>query len=194
MRMLSSEARVQMQSIKTGTTTEEDILRIVDAMGTMNQTKIYIDDNAGASVMEIRSKCRRLKAQHGLDMVVIDYLQLMQTTGRVENRQQAVSEMSRALKLMARELNVPVLVLSQLGRGPEQRTDHRPVMADLRESGAIEQDADIVMMLYRAAVYEEDADNTTEVILAKHRNGPTGTVYLAWRDDMMRFTDQAPQY
>ncbi|MBR0026095.1 MAG: replicative DNA helicase [Clostridia bacterium] len=194
MRMLSSEARVQMQSIKTGTTTEDDILRIVDAMGTMNQTKIYIDDNAGASVMEIRSKCRRLKAQHGLDMVVIDYLQLMQTTGRVENRQQAVSEMSRALKLMARELNVPVLVLSQLGRGPEQRTDHRPVMADLRESGAIEQDADIVMMLYRAAVYEEDADNTTEVILAKHRNGPTGTVYLAWRDDMMRFTDQAPQY
>ncbi|MEL7610736.1 MAG: replicative DNA helicase [Bacillota bacterium] len=191
MRMLSSEACVNMQSIKSGATTDAELLRIVDAMETLSGTKIYIDDYAGATVALIRSKCRRLKAQKGLDLVVIDYLQLMQTVGKMENRQQAVSDMSRGLKLMAREMDVPVVVLSQLGRGPELRKEHRPVMADLRESGAIEQDADLIMMLYRPAVYDESEDNLTEVIIAKHRNGPTKTVELAWRDDQMRFTDIA---
>lgn len=191
MRMLSGEARVDMQTIKTGATTDEELLRLVDGMQTLNAASIYIDDFAGANVPLIRSKCRRLKAQRGLDLVVLDYLQLMQTTGRVENRQQAVSDMSRGLKLLARELDIPVMVLSQLGRGPEQRTQHRPMMADLRESGAIEQDADLIMMLYRPAVYDESDDNITEVIVAKHRNGPTKTVELAWREDCMRFTDIA---
>lgn len=191
MRMLSSEASVNMQSIRNGTTTDAELLRIVDAMDTLSGTQIYIDDYAGATIALIRSKCRRLKAQRGLDLVVIDYLQLMQTVGKMENRQQAVSDMSRGLKLMARELDVPVVVLSQLGRGPELRKEHRPVMADLRESGAIEQDADLIMMLYRPAVYDESEDNLTEVIIAKHRNGPTKTVELAWRDDQMRFTDIA---
>ena len=122
-------------------------------------------------------------------MVVIDYLQLMQTSGKYDNRVLEISETTRKLKILARELNVPIILLSQLSRGPEQRTDHRPVMADLRESGAIEQDADVIMLLYRPAVYDAEADNTTEVIVAKHRNGPTATVKLAWIDSSAKFAD-----
>lgn len=189
MRILSSEAGVSMQDIRHGEVSTEKLGVMIDKMGDFENAGLYIDDYAGASVAQIRSKCRRLMTRSGLDMIVIDYLQLMQSPGKIENRQQAVADMSRALKLLARELNIPVVVLSQLGRGPETRTDHRPIMADLRESGAIEQDADVVMLLYRPKVYdeEEEVENTTEVIIAKHRNGPTGVVKLVWRDDLMRF-------
>ncbi len=194
MRMLCSEAQVGMQKVKTGQVTENDYLRFVEALDPLAKAKIFIDDTAGASVPEIRSKCRRLKAQHGLDMIVIDYLQLMQATKKSDSRVQEVSEITRAMKILARELNVPILLLSQLSRGPEQRKEHRPIMADLRESGAIEQDADIIMMIYRPAVYGESDDNVTEIILAKHRNGPTATVELAWLDEYTKFCDLAKDY
>ena len=188
-RMLCSDSGVNMQSVRTGTITDAELIRIASSLDPLSKASIYIDDSAGCSVAEIRSKCRRLQSRVGLDMVVIDYLQLMQTSGRYDNRVLEISETTRKLKILARELNVPIILLSQLSRGPEQRTDHRPVMADLRESGAIEQDADVIMLLYRPAVYDAEADNTTEVIVAKHRNGPTATVKLAWIDSSAKFAD-----
>ena len=189
-RMLCGEAGVDIQHINSGRVDDDELIRITDALQPLSTYDIYIDDNPGAGVSGIRSKCRRLQSRNKLDMVVIDYLQLMQTTGRSDNRVTEISNMTRALKIMARELNVPVILLSQLSRGPESRKDnHRPMMADLRESGAIEQDADIIMMLYRPAVYGESEDNDTEVIPAKHRNGPTGTVHLAWLDSVARFAN-----
>ena len=188
-RMLCSDSGVNMQSVRTGTITDAELIRIASSLDPLSKASIYIDDSAGCSVAEIRSKCRRLQSRVGLDMVVIDYLQLMQTSGKYDNRVLEISETTRKLKILARELNVPILLLSQLSRGPEQRTDHRPVMADLRESGAIEQDADVIMLLYRPAVYDAEADNTTEVIVAKHRNGPTATVKLAWIDSSAKFAD-----
>ncbi|OQB24958.1 MAG: Replicative DNA helicase [Firmicutes bacterium ADurb.Bin182] len=195
MRMLCSEAEVDMQQVRTGQLSDSDLMKIAEALDPMNRGRIYIDDTAGISVTEIRSKCRRHKARYGLDLVVIDYLQLMQGAKKIESRQQEVSEMTRAMKLLARELNIPIILLSQLSRAPEQRTGgeqkHRPVLSDLRESGAIEQDADVVMLLYRAAVYDKNADNTSEVIIAKHRNGPTDTVELAWRGEYTKFANLA---
>ena len=188
-RMLCSDSGVNMQSVRTGTITDAELIRIASSLDPLSKASIYIDDSAGCSVAEIRSKCRRLQSRVGLDMVVIDYLQLMQTSGKYDNRVLEISETTRKLKILARELNVPIILLSQLSRGPEQRTDHRPVMADLRESGAIEQDADVIMLLYRPAVYDAEADNTTEVIVAKHRNGPTATVKLAWIDSSAKFAD-----
>jgi len=191
MRMFSSEAMIDMQRIKSGAITPDELARVAEVLGPMGQSKLFIDDSATATVPELRSKCRRLKAREGLDLIVIDYLQLMRSSRRVDNRQQEISDITRSLKVLARELDVPIILLSQLSRGPDQRADHRPVMADLRESGAIEQDADLVILLYREQVYDEDADNTAEAILAKHRNGPTGTVYLAWLSEFTKFVTLA---
>ncbi len=190
-RMLSSESNVELQKIRTGELTEEEWIRLVEAAGPLSQAPIYIDDTPGISVMEMRSKARRLKMEKGLGLIVIDYLQLMTGRGRAENRQQEISEISRSLKALARELSVPVIALSQLSRAPEARTDHRPMLSDLRDSGAIEQDADVVMFLYRDEYYNPDTEkkNIAEVIIAKQRNGPTGTVELVWLGQFTKFVN-----
>ncbi len=189
MRMLCTEASVESQRIKEGLIGQADQARLMEVMDPMSRAKFYIDDSGGVTVPEIRSKCRRLRARVGLDMVVIDYMQLLQSAGgrKSDNRMAEISDMTRQLKLLARELGVPILLLSQLNRGPEQRQDHTPMISDLRESGSIEQDADMVILLYRPAVYDEDADNTSQIIIAKHRHGPTGTVLLAWQGEFTRF-------
>lgn len=188
-RMLCSEANVDMLKLRTGDISEEDWIKLARAAGPMANGNIYIDDTAGISISEIRSKCRRLKLEKGLDLVIIDYLQLMSGNRRTENRQQEVSEISRGLKAIAKEIEVPVISLSQLSRAPEIRADHRPILSDLRESGSIEQDADIVMFLYRDEYYNKDTDkkNMAEVIIAKQRNGPTGSTDLAWLGQYTKF-------
>jgi replicative DNA helicase len=188
-RMLSSEASIELQKIRSGDLTEDDWIKLVHAATPLSQAPIFIDDTPGISVMEVRSKARRLKLEHGLGLIVIDYLQLMSGRGKTESRQQEVSEISRSLKALARELNVPVVTLSQLSRGPEARQDHRPMLSDLRESGAIEQDADIVIFLYRDEYYNPDSEkkNIAEAIIAKQRNGPTGTVELVWLGQFTKF-------
>lgn len=195
MRMLCTEATVESQKIKEGVIDPGDTDRLMQVMEPMSRSGLYIDDTGGISVAEIRSKCRRLKARRGLDMIVIDYLQLMQSSGgrKSDSRTQEVSDMTRQLKLLARELEVPVVLLAQLNRGPETRQDHTPMIADLRESGSIEQDADMVILLYRPAVYDETEDNTSQAIIAKHRHGPTGTVMLAWQGEYTRFMNLAQE-
>jgi replicative DNA helicase len=190
-RMLGCEAHVELQKIRTGNLTEDDWRKLARAMAPLSQAPIYIDDTPGISVTEIRSKCRRLKIEHGLGLVVIDYLQLMSGRGRAESRQQEIAEISRALKVLAMELSVPIIAGSQLSRAPEARTDHRPMLSDLRESGAIEQDADVVMFLYRDEYYNPDTEdkNIAEVIIAKQRNGPTGMVKLAWLGQYTKFAN-----
>jgi len=190
-RLLAMESKVSMQSLKTGKLERRDWDDINIALDILSKANIHIDDTAGVSLMEMKSKCRRLKAEEGLDLVVIDYLQLMNGEGRSDSRTQEISVISRNLKLLAKELNVPVLVLSQLSRAPEQRTDHRPMLSDLRESGSIEQDADIVIFLYRDEYYNEDSEahGECEVIVAKQRSGPTGTVKVAWLDKLTKFVD-----
>lgn len=192
-RMLSSEANVELQKIRTGELEDTDWIKLVQAAGPLSQAPIFIDDTPGISVMEMRSKARRLKLEHGLGMIVIDYLQLMSGRGRAENRQQEISEISRSLKALARELEVPVVTLSQLSRGPEARSDHRPMLSDLRDSGAIEQDADVVIFLYRDEYYNPDTEkqNIAEAIIAKQRNGPTGTVELVWLGQFTKFASYA---
>ncbi len=191
LRMLSSESMVDLSNIQTGNLNEEEWGKIARAMVPLSQAQIYFDDTPGVSVTEMRSKCRRLKMESGLDLVLIDYLQLMQGDGKIENRQQEISAISRNLKIMAKELNCPVIALSQLSRAPELRSDHRPILSDLRESGAIEQDADLVMFLYRDEYYHEDSEkqNLAEVIVAKHRHGETGTVELRWSGNIQKFMD-----
>ncbi len=195
LRILCSEAEVDMSKVRSGDIGMTELEKLANAMLPLAKAHIIVDDTAGISVGEIQSKCRRLKLEQGLDMVVIDYLQLMQPSGRSENRQQEISQLTRALKIMARELDVPVIVLAQLSRAPEQRANHRPMMSDLRESGSIEQDADIILMLYREAVYAEAegevADNTAEVIISKHRNGPTGVVNVQWWGEFTKFKNPA---
>ncbi len=195
-RMLCTEASVSSQKIKEGTVTSDELARLIDVMDPISNAKIYIDDTGGIGIAEIRSKCRRLRARRGLDMVIIDYLQLLQAQGnrRSDSRTQEISDMTRQLKLLARELDIPVVLLAQLNRGPETRQDHTPLIADLRESGSIEQDADMVILLYRPAVYDEDADDVSRVIIAKHRHGPIGTVNLVWQGDYTRFMNLAPEY
>lgn len=190
-RMLSSEANVELQKIRSGDLDEGDWLRLVQAAEPLSNAPIFIDDTPAITAMEIRSKARRLKLEHGLGLIVIDYLQLMAGRGRYESRQQEVSEISRSLKALARELDVPVIALSQLSRAPEARQDHRPMLSDLRESGAIEQDADIVIFLYRDEYYnpETEKKNIAEVIIAKQRNGPTGTVELVWLGPFTKFAN-----
>ncbi|WP_010290549.1 replicative DNA helicase [Kurthia massiliensis] len=201
MRMLCAEGNIDAQVLRTGALTTEDWSKLTLAMGTLSRAGIYIDDSAGIRVNDIRAKCRRLKQEHGLGMILIDYLQLIQGPGKSgQNRQQEVSDISRALKGLARELEVPVIALSQLSRGVEQRQDKRPMMSDLRESGSIEQDADIVAFLYREDYYDKETEdaNTIEIIVAKQRNGPTDTVKLAFKKEFNKFvsvdwSQQAPQ-
>jgi replicative DNA helicase len=190
-RMLCNEAMVDAQRMRTGKLEDDDWQKIARALGPLSEAPIYIDDTPGTSIMEIRAKCRRLKLEKDVGMIVIDYLQLMQGRGKNESRQQEISDISRSLKILAKELGVPVLCLSQLSRGPESRTDHRPMLSDLRESGAIEQDADIVIFLYRDDYYNPDTEkkNIAEVILAKHRAGSTGTVELVWLGQYTKFAN-----
>ena len=191
-RMLSSQSSVELKKIKTGTLNYNDWPRIIDAMAVLSDAKIHIDDTPGIKISELRSKCRKLKIEKGLDLVLIDYLQLMEGEGNNESRQQEISKISRSLKILAKELNCPVVALSQLSRAPEQRADHRPMLSDLRESGAIEQDADIVMFLYRDEYYHADSEskNIGEVIIAKNRHGETGSVELVWLGEVQRFGDK----
>ncbi|OLN22312.1 replicative DNA helicase [Domibacillus antri] len=192
MRMLCAEGNINAQNLRTGSLSDEDWRKLTMAMGSLSNSGIYIDDTPGVRIGEIRSKCRRLKQEQGLGMILIDYLQLIQGNGRSgENRQQEVSEISRSLKALARELEVPVIALSQLSRGVEQRQDKRPMMSDIRESGSIEQDADIVAFLYRDDYYDKESENKNmiEIIIAKQRNGPTGTVELAFVKEYNKFVN-----
>ncbi|HEX3028064.1 MAG TPA: replicative DNA helicase [Clostridia bacterium] len=188
-RMLCSEAMVDSQKMRTGKLEDQDLQKLARALGPLSESQVYIDDTPGTSMMEIRAKCRRLKLEKNLGLIIIDYLQLMQGKGKTENRQQEISEISRSLKILAKEINVPVITLSQLSRAPEARADHRPMLSDLRESGAIEQDADLVMFLYRDDYYNPDTEkkNIAEVIIAKHRGGSTGTVELVWLGQYTKF-------
>ncbi len=191
-RMLCSEAMVDSNKMKTGQLEDNDWQKVAKALGPLSEAPIFIDDTPGISITEIRAKCRRMKLEHNLGLVVIDYLQLMSgSKSRSENRQQEISEISRSLKILAKEINIPVICLSQLSRAAETRTDHRPILSDLRESGAIEQDADIVMFLYRDDYYNPDTEkkNIAEVILAKHRSGSTGTVELVWLGQYTKFAN-----
>lgn len=191
MRLLSAETSVPLQSMRKGTVETRDWTTIASTRGRINDAPLYIDDSPNLTLVEIRAKCRRLKQRVGLKMVVIDYLQLMTSGKRVESRQQEVSEFSRALKLMAKELQVPVVALSQLNRGPEQRADKKPALSDLRESGSLEQDADMVILLHRESAYEKDNPRAGEAdfIVAKHRNGPTATITVGFHGHFSRFAD-----
>lgn len=201
-RMLCTEARVDMHRAKTGQLTPDDWTSLAAVMDRISKSDCFIDDTAGISLSEMRSKLRRLKIQKGkLDLVIIDYLQLMTYRGKADNRQQEVSETTRQLKIMARDLDVPILLLSQLSRAPDQRTDHRPLLSDLRESGSIEQDADIVIMLYRESAYDPECENPhlASAIVSKHRNGSTGDIPLVWRGEYTLFEnmsefDEAPAF
>ncbi|HXH33659.1 MAG TPA: replicative DNA helicase [Plantibacter sp.] len=194
MRLMSAEASVPLQLMRKGTVDSQDWTKIAQVRGRINDAPLYIDDSPNMTLVEIRAKCRRLKQRVGLKMVVIDYLQLMTSGKRVESRQQEVSEFSRALKLMAKELQVPVIALSQLNRGAEQRADKMPALSDLRESGSIEQDADMVVLLHRESAYEKDSPRAGEadLIIAKHRNGPTRTITVGFHGHFSRFADMAP--
>jgi replicative DNA helicase len=194
MRLLSAEARVPLQRMRTGQMNDDDWAQLARRMSEVADAPLYIDDSPNMSMMEIRAKCRRLKQRHDLKFVIVDYLQLMSSPKRVENRQQEVSDLSRSLKLLAKELEVPVVALSQLNRGPEQRTDKKPVLSDLRESGSIEQDSDVVILLHREDVYERESPRAGEadLIVAKHRNGPVATVTVAFQGHYSRFVEMAP--
>ena len=196
-RMLAMESNVDSQKLRTGTLSDSDWDAVVEGIGVIGNSKLIIDDTPGISIMELRSRCRKMKLEYGLNVVIIDYLQLMSGSGKGDgdNRQQEISEISRSLKALARELSAPVIALSQLSRACETRQDHRPMLSDLRESGAIEQDADVVMFLYRDDYYNKDTDmpNIAEVIIAKQRNGPIGTVNLVWRPEFTKFANMAKQ-
>lgn len=192
-RVMSTETEVPLYNIRTGRVSSEQLMRIAQGFNSIGDAAFLLDDTPGISVAELRSRCRRIKAQRGLDLVIVDYLQLMQATGRAESRVQAVSEMTRSLKILARELDVPLIVLSQLSREPEKRSDHTPLMSDLRESGSIEQDADIIMMLYRPAAYQDteefaEQNNIAYLNVVKHRNGETRRIDLTWIPELTKFT------
>ena len=191
-RILCSEAMVDSNKVRTGKLEEDDWIKLAGAIGPLSESEIYIDDTPGISVMEIRTKCRKLKKEKKIGLVVIDYLQLVQGSNkRIGSREQEISEISRSLKILAKEINVPVIALSQLSRAVEQRPDHRPMLSDLRESGAIEQDADIVMFLYRDDYYNKESEkkDIAEVIIAKQRGGSTGTVELLWMGNYTKFVN-----
>ena len=194
MRMMCTEARVNMQNVRRGILQEDEWLRLCEAMSVIGQANIHIDATSGISVPEIRSKARRLQMEQGLDLIMIDYLQLMSASGRFGSRQEEVSSISRGLKGLAQELGVPVLALSQLSRAPSGRSNHRPILSDIRDSGAIEQDADVVMFIHREDYYDKDTElkNMAEVIVAKQRNGALGTVNLGWRGELTWFVDLSP--
>ena len=196
-RLFSLESQVDAQALRTGNMKDSDWEKLIEGAGIIGKSKLIIDDTPGISVSELRSKCRKYKLEHGLDLIIIDYLQVM--TGSVgkrsESRQQEISEISRSLKGLARELNVPVIALSQLSRAVESRPDKRPMLSDLRESGAIEQDADVVMFIYRDEYYNKDSEykKQAEIIIAKQRNGPVGTVHLAWLGEYTKFANLSRQ-
>ena len=197
LRLLTSEARIDAHRLRGGFLGERDWGRLSQAIGTLSETKIFIDDSPSIGVLEMRAKCRRLAAEHGLHLVIVDYLQLMQGRGRFENRTLELAAISRSLKGLAKELNVPIVVLSQLSRAPEARADHRPQLSDLRESGALEQDADVVVFIYRQDQYADknapatEAEGVAELIIGKQRNGPTGVVKLAFIREFTRFENLA---
>ena len=192
LRMLTAEARIESQKFRGGFLSSEEYKKLSEALGALGEAKVFIDDSASISVLEMRAKARRLQQEHGLDLLIIDYLQLMQGRGRFENRNLELASISRSLKSLAKELEVPVVALSQLSRAPESRSEHRPQLSDLRESGALEQDADVVLFIYREDQYDRkpENENTAEVIIGKQRNGPTGTVRLAFLDKITRFENQ----
>jgi replicative DNA helicase len=191
MRLFSAEARVKLNDIRGGRLNDEDWRRIALKSSELAEAPLFIDDSPNLTMMEIRAKARRLKQRHDLKLIVIDYMQLMTSGKRVESRQQEVSEFSRAMKLLAKEIEVPVVALSQLNRGPETRTDKRPMLSDLRESGSIEQDADVVLLVHREDMYERESPRAGEadIIIAKHRNGPTGQATVAFQGHLSRFVD-----
>ena len=193
MRLLSAEARVSLQNIRTGRLTDDDWARLVRRMGEVAEAPLYIDDSPHLTMMEIRAKARRMRQRNDLRLIILDYLQLMSSPKRVESRQQEVSEISRSMKLLAKELDIPIVAISQLNRASEQRADKRPQLSDLRESGSLEQDADAVILLYREDAVEKESARAGEAdfILAKHRNGPTGTVTVAFQGHYSRFVDMA---
>lgn len=190
-RLFALEARVDAQLLRSGNLADSDWEKLIEGAGTIGKSKLIIDDTPGISISELRSKCRKYKLEHDLKLIIIDYLQLMSGSGRSDSRQQEISDISRSLKGLARELNVPVIALSQLSRQVEQRPDHRPMLSDLRESGAIEQDADVVMFIYRDDYYNKDTEdkNIAEIIIAKQRNGPIGTVNLVWLPQYTKFVN-----
>jgi replicative DNA helicase len=197
MRMLTSEARVDAHRFRGGFLGEQDYGRLVEAFARLHDAKVFIDDTPGVGILEMRAKSRRLKLEHGLDMLIVDYLQLMQGRGRFESRQQELSSISRSLKILAKELEIPILALSQLSRATETRSDHRPQLSDLRESGALEQDADIVLFIFREDMYQvegernPESEGMAEIIIGKQRNGPTGSVRLAFLKQYTRFENLA---
>ena len=195
-RMISAEAMIDAQKIRNGNLETTDFERLLNGASVLGEAKIFIDDTPGISVADLRAKCRKLKLTHGLDLIIIDYLQLMTGSARSESRQQEISEISRSLKAIAREMQAPVIALSQLSRAVESRSDHRPMLSDLRESGAIEQDADVVMFLFREEYYNATPENKgqAEVIIAKQRNGPTGSAKLLWLGEYTRFMNMERQY
>jgi len=190
-RLFSLESRVDAQHLRTGQLNDQEWEKLIEGAGVIGRSRLIIDDTPGISISELRSKCRKFKLEHGLSMIIIDYLQLMSGSGRSDSRQQEISDISRSLKSLAREMQVPVLALSQLSRAVEQRPDHRPMLSDLRESGAIEQDADVVMFIYRDDYYNHDTEkkDIAEIIIAKQRNGPIGTIELAWLPQYTKFAN-----
>ena len=192
-RLLCAKAQVDMQAVRRGTIHDQDWVQLATNLGPLASSNIYLDDTSGISPAQVRSRCRRLMMERGLDMILVDYLQLMSSDGRAENRQNEVSEISRDLKGVAKELNVPLVALAQLSRAGAQRSDKRPILSDLRDSGAIEQDADVIMFLYRDDYYNPDTEkkNVAEVIVAKQRNGPVGTIELTWQPKYTRFVNTA---
>jgi replicative DNA helicase len=196
MRLLAAEANINLKDIRSGKLNDSAWPKLIAGASKLSEAKLFIDESAAISPFEVRSKCRRLKAQHGLDIIIIDYLQMMDLKQRVESRERAVSEISRTLKGLAKELKIPVVALAQLNRGVEGRSDRRPMLSDLRESGSIEQDADVIMMLYREDYYDKESaekQGLAEVIIGKQRNGPTGTVKLKWEAEFGRFRDADPE-
>lgn len=194
-RILSMESKVDSQLLRTGNLSANDWEKLIESAGEISKAPLIIDDTPGISISELRSKCRKMKLENNLGLVIIDYLQLMSGGKRSESRQQEISEISRSLKALAREINAPVIALSQLSRACETRPDHRPMLSDLRESGAIEQDADVVMFIYRDDYYNKDTDkkNISEIIIAKQRNGPIGTVELVWLPNYTKFANKSKQ-
>ena len=190
-RLFSLESRVDAQALRSGNLADSDWEKLIEGAGVIGNSRLLIDDTPGISISELRSKCRKFKLEHDLKLIIIDYLQLMSGSGKSDSRQQEISEISRSLKGLARELNVPVIALSQLSRAVEQRPEHRPMLSDLRESGAIEQDADVVMFIYRDDYYNKDSDmkNIAEITIAKQRNGPIGTINLVWLPQYTKFAN-----
>lgn len=190
-RLFALESRVDSQKIRTGNLNDDEWSRLIEGAGVVGESKLIIDDTPGISIAELRSKARKYKIDHDIGIIIIDYLQLMSGNGKSDSRQQEVSDISRSLKALARELNIPVVALSQLSRAVEQRPDHRPMLSDLRESGAIEQDADVVMFIYRDDYYNKDSEEKgiAEIIVAKQRNGPIGTVKLVWLPNYTKFAN-----